>query len=147
MKHLKITALALIALTAIVALQAGIFGFLTENKATWDFVNKTGGIRLDGVQDTKMGPALFVVYDVTGMTHVTHKPEMMNSGMMVQRVAAKVDGHNIRLTVYTSVIEKGTQLKTSHACLLPELEAGKYQVYYGDVMRPETKVGTIEINQ
>ncbi|WP_309382120.1 hypothetical protein [Cerasicoccus frondis] len=141
----RISIFALITLLAVTSASAGIVGWLTEERADWDFIQKTGGVRVESVAPTEGGWLLTIRYDVTGLTKVTREPEQMNSGMMVHRVTAKPTVSDyIDLEIRTSAIEAGASPSTLHTCKLPQLRSGHYRVYYGDP-KLQQLVGTITI--
>lgn len=142
---LRTYVVALVSLLALSTATASVFGWLTEERADWDFIQKTGGVRIESLVPCEDGWLLTVKYDVSGMTQVTHKPEQINSGMMVRRVIAKPTVSNyIDLEIRTSVIEEGAAPSTLHTCKLPQLRPGDYRVYYGDPMLQHL-VGTLTI--
>ena len=126
-------------------LHASVIGWLTSDAQDWDFVQKTGGIRISNPIKKDGKIVLPVEYDVSGLTAVTQKPTLMNSGMTVRKIELKRKGTQIIIRVVTQVAEKGTHAGPVHYADLDDLPPGKYQVYYGTAGDAGKNLGEIEI--
>ncbi len=128
-------------------LHASVIGWLTSDSQDWDFVQKTGGIRISNPIEKDGNTILPVEYDVSGLTTITQKPTLINSGMTVRKIGFKRNGAQIIIRVVTQVAEKGTHAGPIHYADLDGLPPGKYQVYYGTAGDAGRFLGEIEIKQ
>jgi hypothetical protein len=140
-KILTIAALLISAST----LHASVIGWLTSDARDWDFVQKTGEIRISKPIQREGKTVLPVYYDVSGFTTVTRKPTLVNSGLTVRKIEVKKDGARITIRVVTQVAEKGTLAGPVHYADLDDFSSGKYQVYYETAGDAENYLGEIEI--
>ena len=135
------TVLLLMAATA----HAGVVGWLTSDARDWDFVRKTGGIRISQPVLIDGKRLLPVEYDVSGLTTVTEKPTLMNSGLAVRKIEIRQDGAQIVIRVVTQAVEKGALTGPGHYADLTGIPAGSYRVYYENAGDAAKDLGTIEI--
>lgn len=142
MKH--ITFPVVFALLASVCF-AGVVSSLTKTKATWDFIQETGGIEIVSRETESDLSVLNLRYDVSGLTHVTRDPQKANSGIVVKEVKAWLDDHGIHIEVFTSVPGKDSKGGILHKVNLPDIEDGAYPVFYGPTNDPEKLIGVISI--
>ena len=119
-----ITALLLI-LSASIA-YCGLTGFLTKETRDWKFIQSVGGMKI-----TQKENVLHVDCDVSGLTEVTVKPTIINSGLGVRKLEHKKAGKTIQLSLITSVIEKGIK-PTCKPLDLSSYAPGEYSVVYLD---------------
>lgn len=82
---------------------------------------------------------------VSGLTTVTQKPTLMNSGLTVRKIDLKRNGTQIIIRVVTQVAEKGTHAGPILYADIDSLPPGKYQVYYETGGDTGKKLGEIEI--
>lgn len=128
------------------AAHAGVVGWLTAKDRSWNYVQQTGGIRI-GQPTTQDGKVTLPVdYDPTGVTGVTVRPTVMNSGQAVRRIEAKrVTQNRIVLTVVTQVVEEKSKLGRAHLADLSAIGSGAYDVFYEDAGATEKFLGRINI--
>lgn len=84
---LTIAALLIFSVTS----HAGVIGWFTSDERDWDFVQRTGGIRISEPIQREGKTFLPVEYDVSGLSTITRKPTLMNSGLTVRKIEAKRD--------------------------------------------------------
>lgn len=142
MKILLIIAALLISTTT---LHASVIGWFTSDSRDWDFVQKTGGIKISNPIKKDGKNVLPVEYDVSGLTAVTKKPTLLNSGLTVRKIELKRDGAQIIIRVVTQVAEKGTHAGPVHYAELDDLPPGKYHVFYETAGDAAKNLGEIEI--
>lgn len=138
---LAIAGLLLVAATV----HAGVIGWLTSDVRDWAFVRKTGGIRISQPVMIDGKRLLPVEYDVSGVTTVTEKPTLMNSGLAVRKIEVRQDGAQLVIRVVTQAVEKGTLVGPGHYADLAGIPSGRYRVYYGTAGDAAKDLGTIEI--
>lgn len=134
-------------LISIATVHASVIGWLTSDAQDWDFIQKTGGLRISNPIEKDEKTVLPVEYDVSGLTTVTQKPTLINSGMTVRKIELKRNGSQIIIRVVTQVAEKGTYAGPIHYADLDGLPQGKYRVYYGTAGDAGKNLGEIEIKQ
>ncbi len=141
MKIIVRIALFLLVLAALVAgsLRAGWVGFLTQEHRDWAFIESVGGMRVS-LDDR----ALKVDCDVSGIRKVTKDPTLMNSGIGVRRLKCQREGGVLRLSVITSVIEKGMTASCGGVDLSDDAK-GDYAVEYLDPDGTTHALGTITL--
>jgi hypothetical protein len=127
------------------SLHASVIGLLTSDACDWGFVQKTGGIRISNPIKKDGKTVLPVEYDVSGLTTVTRKPTLMNSGLTVRKICLKRDGAQIIVRVVTQVAEKGTHAGHVQYADLDDFPPGKFRVYYETTGDAEKNLGEIEI--
>ena len=124
---------------------AGIVGWLTSETRGWQFIQQTGGMRV-GAPIEKDGKRMLPInYDVTGLTTVTCKPTIMNSGLAVRRIQAVGRDGKIVVRVDTQVVEKTSPSGPSYFSDISGIPRGSYDVYYEIAGDPEKLLGRIEI--
>ncbi len=124
---------------------AGIIGWATAEARDWDFICKTGGIRISQPVQKAGKTFLPVTYDVSGLTTVTHAPTLINSGLAVKKIAIRRDDTLLLIHVVTQVFEQGAQTGPLHAVNLDDIPAGRYQVFYETAGPGGAKLGEIEL--
>jgi hypothetical protein len=142
MKKLLLIVAFLISTTT---LHASVIGLFTSDARDWDFVQRTGGIRISKPIQREGKTVLPVEYDVSGLTTVMRKPTLMNSGLTIRKIEIKRDGAQIIIRVVTQVAEKGTHAGPVHYADLDNPPTGKYRVYYETAGDAEKYLGEIEI--
>lgn len=95
----------------------------------WKFVQSVGGISVGFPALASDGWSLPIDCDISGLKKVTVKPTVLNSGIACKSVAANVEGHNIYLTVNTSIAGSGRNAQCPPASL-GHIPKGEYTVYY-----------------
>lgn len=124
---------------------AGVLDFLSRKRASWEFIQKTGGIEISDFEYKGSLPVMTLKYDVTGMTPVTRKPELLNSGIVVSSVRANVNGRNIYIEIYTSTPSRKATNKVTHEVELNVNRPGDYKVFYGNGNQADQRIGTISL--
>lgn len=144
---MKTPTIVLSILAVITTAHAGVGSFLTQKKADWEFIQKTGGIELVESRQEKDMTYLKIKYDVSGLTSVTRKPETMNSGLAVKNMEVELEGKNVFLFVSTSVPDKSTSNEIVNEVKLENLEEETYSLFYGDEANPEKKIGEFTVTK
>lgn len=118
---------------------AGLAGWLSQDQRDWSFIESVGGMKV-----TLKGKSLEVDCDVSGTRRVTKKPTIVNSGIGVRKMKWARAGSTIRLSVVTSVFEKG--MRSSCGSLdLSGIPPGSYSVEYLDPDGATHPLGTITL--
>jgi hypothetical protein len=124
---MKTLAYAFIAfLLCLSSCNAGLAGWLSQEHRDWSFIESVGGMKVE-LKEKKLD----VVCDVSGIRRITTKPTIVNSGIGVRKLRWTRAGATIRLSVVTSVFEKGM----SSSCGSIDLSiapSGVYAVKYLD---------------
>lgn len=124
---------------------ATILGWFTSQERDWEFVKRTGGIRIskpiikDGIK------VLPVEYDPSGLRTVTQKPVTMNSGLVVRKIKLKRKGTQIIIRVVTQLAGEGGRAWPPHYADLEGILPGKYHVFYETAGDAEKSLGEIVI--
>ena len=106
------------------SLHAGLPGLLTKQHQDWKFIQSVGGMTVE-LADRQ----LVVNCDVSGTKTITTKPTIVNSGMGVRQLKCSRTKNTIKLSLVTSVLEKG--MKTSCGPIdLSKYPAGTYSIVY-----------------
>ncbi|MCM0084541.1 hypothetical protein L4X63_23485 [Geomonas sp. Red32] len=126
---------------------AGVMGWFTSEVRDWEFIQKTGGLRVLAPVKREGKLLLPVEYDVSGLTTITTKPIMMNSGQSVRKIDCKREGTAILIVVKTQIAEKGVSAEPLHYADLDGAPPGTYKVFYGAPYVPADGLGVIEIKQ
>lgn len=127
------------------SLNAGVLGWSTSTVRDWDFIQRTGGIRIAAPVRKEGQTLLPVTYDVSGLTTVTHRPTLVNSGLAVRKIEARHSGEQILIRVVTQVFAQGAEVGPTHYADLSGIPAGKYQVWYETDGAGRTKLGEIDL--
>lgn len=129
------------------AASAGVVGWLTSRSRSWDFIQQTGGMRIEQPVDRDGRLVLPVEYDVTGTRGVTHRPTLLNSGLAVRRIEAHLvgDRRRIVLRLWTQVVEHDSAAGPVYYAPLEGLTIGSYEVYYEDAGEAAKLIGKIEV--
>lgn len=129
MQRKFLIALSLVALTLSASFatfsQAGLIGLLTSKHRDWGFIESVGGMKVALATDR----CLVVSCDVSGTETITSKPTLINSGIGVRKLKCSRAGSTIRLSVVTSVIDKGMSSDCGSVDL-SAFAAGTYTVVY-----------------
>jgi hypothetical protein len=131
MKRLLLLVVSL-ALTS--AAHAGIVGWFTSEARDWQFVQKSGGIRIAAPMENGGKQVLPVEYWPEG-----------NSGLAVRKIELKQKGTQIVLRVFTQLVENGSDTARTHFVDLSGIALGPYEVYYETAGDPTKFLGRIEI--
>lgn len=124
---------------------AGVMGWFTSEARDWEFVKKTGGIRVLAPIKMEGRLVLPVEVDPSGLTAITTKPTLMNSGLTVRKIEIRRNGSRLMIRVFTQVAEKGTASGGIHYADLEGVPQGKYTVSYGTEDDPVRTLGEIEV--
>lgn len=134
-------ALLLLSATA----NAGPAGWASAKAADWQFIQQTGGLRLEVPVKKDGRNILPIVYHVQGTIEVTRKPTLINSGMAVRKITVEQKDHFLVLRVITQAIEKGSDTSGRHYADLSGIPAGHYVVYYESAGDPAKRLGAIDL--
>ena len=124
---------------------AGILGWFSSQHRDWEFVQRTGGIRIEDARVVEGKKVLPVEYDVSGLSTVTRKPTTMNSGLAVRKIIVSKRNGNLVIKVVTQVVENKNVTGRIHFVDLSAIPPGKYEVFYDVTGDPEKRLGQIEI--
>jgi hypothetical protein len=138
MKHFACAAVAI--WICITACQAGLAGWLTQERRDWAFIESVGGMKVKASNHR-----LDVTCDVSGTRRITREPTFVNSGIGVRKLDWTREGSVIRLTVVTSLMEKGMSCSCG-SIDLSKLPAGSYAVEYLNPDKTTRSLGSITLN-
>ncbi len=128
-----------------VTVNAGIIGWATSESRDWQFIQKTGGIRIGLPIDRDGKFVLPVKYDVSGLSSITCKPTLQNSGLAVRKIELSRKDNYLVLQVYTQVVENTNNKDSVHYVDLSGIPTGSYEVFYEIAGDQEKLLGQIEI--
>jgi hypothetical protein len=136
----------LLALTLAASAPAGVLGWLTASSRMWPFIQQTGGIKIAEPVIKHGRLVLPVEYDAAGQKAITCQPTLVNSGLVVRSVQARLKAnHQIVIWVVTQVVEKDTLTGWLHYAELKGIPPGTYEVYYADAGDPEKFLGKVAV--
>ncbi len=127
------------------ALSGGILEWLTSEVCDWEFIQKSGGIRVAQPVVRDGERLLPVTYDISGLSEVTRKPTSINSGLVVSKVEAVHVRDVIVIRVIRQVADKAKQAGPDHFAKITQIESGTYAVFYGNAGNEETYLGEVRI--
>lgn len=110
----------------IITCNAGLAGWLSQEQRDWTFIESVGGMKVT-LKDKKLD----VDCDVSGTRRITRKPTIVNSGIVVRKLKWTRSGSTIRLSVVTSVFQKGMS-SSCGSFDLSKIPSGSYSVEYLD---------------
>lgn len=137
MKHFTYTFIAV--LLCVSACDAGLAGWLSQERRDWEFIESVGGMKVQ-----LNHKRLDVACDVSGTRRITRKPTTVNSGICVRKLKWTREGSTIRLSVVTSVFEKGMS-SSCESIDLSQLPSGTYSVTYANPDGTAHPLGTIAL--
>jgi len=145
MAKMKILLIVLSLFTLVTQSDAGIIGWLTSESRDWQFIQRTGGIRIGAPIDREGTKVLPIEYDVSGLTTITRKPTALNSGLAVRKIEAVKKDKQIILRVFTQLVEESSITGSGHYADLSDIPTGSYEVFYEVAGDKEKLLGQIEI--
>jgi hypothetical protein len=113
---------------------AGVIGWFTSEARDWQFIQRSGGIRI-GVPIERAGRRVLPV---------DYWPEG-NSGLVVRKIELNKRGAHLVIRVFTQVVEKDSDTSRTHYVDLSTIGGGAYEVYYEAAGDPLKHLGRIEI--
>jgi hypothetical protein len=137
---------AILLLTPMLMGCSSCVSLLTSRAQSWEMIQSVGGLRVDDpVRQPDGHVFLPVVCDVSGLVAITVKPTMMNSALVVRKVAVRRRAERIQLQVVTCLVDhRHTSLSTRVD--LGVLNKGFYLVEYRNPNGITIFVRKIEIN-
>lgn len=123
---------------------AGIAGWVTARTVDWEFIQKTGGLRVHDPILREGRVLLPIEYDPSGTITVTQKPTLVNSGLMVRKIKAKWKGQLLMLEVVVSVIEKDARPARMHYIEIKSSWRKTFPVAYGILSNQAVHLGEFE---
>ena len=124
----------LVSLALTCAAHAGIVGWFTSEARDWQFVQKSGGIRIAAPVEKDGKKLLPVEYWPKG-----------NSGLAVGKIELKQNGAQLVIRVFTQLVEKGRDTARTHCVDLTGIAAGPFDVFYESAGDPAKLLGRVEI--
>jgi len=112
----------------------------------WDYIKRTGGLRIAEVVTRDGKQFLPVEYDASGAKGVVEPSEITNTGLAVRKI--DVRQKNVKYLVVRVITEpagKDSDTGRLHYGKLPDLSPGTYEVYYETPGDPERYLGNVEI--
>jgi hypothetical protein len=109
---------------------ASLTTWLTRTHCDWDFVQKVGGIEVTTVQLENGQLAARVRFSPGGGQAITCKPSLINSGLIFDKASVHVSGDEVRVKVYTALIENGRTYPDTIIVPLPKGAHGNYRLRY-----------------
>jgi hypothetical protein len=86
-----------------------------------------------------------VEYDVTGLSTITCKPTLTNSGLAVRRIDVERLYAVLVIRVVTQIVEVGTASGRMHYADRGDIPKGAYEIYYEDAGDAARRLGKIDI--
>ena len=118
----------------------------TSQVASWEFIQSVGGIRVGKPEkNTNGGWVLPVVCDVSGLTTVTHKPAIMNSGLVVTRMLHQVSDREIHISVVLNTPLSTSRTSRCTEITLSGINSGEYRVFYEEQNKSTHALAVITI--
>ena len=121
------------------------FYTLTREIASWEFIQKVGGIKIETPLETEEGFYLPIVCNVSGLDSVTIKPTNLNSALSCLKTNSTINGNIIHLKIVTGIAISENFDCRCKAVSLGDLKPGSYTVYYGDKYCLEHQIGIFTI--
>ncbi|MDD5521602.1 MAG: hypothetical protein PHI84_12355 [Kiritimatiellae bacterium] len=118
---------------------------ITSRGQSWEMIQSVGGLRVDNpVTQTDGTIFLPVICNVSGLDTVTVKPTMLNSALVVRKIATKCRKDSIQLQIVTCVVDnKHTSI--TKGVYLGRMKKGSYLVQYLNPDGSVVKLREIEI--
>lgn len=114
---------------------------------SWDFMESVGGVAIGDANRTPKGTVFLPIKcDVSGLTNVTKKPNLMNSALVVDKISMKVHEREILISVDTGLAKSKSKC-TCEGVDLGDVPAGRYDVFYYGSDREKHLVGTAIVPQ
>jgi len=110
----------------------------------WSFVQAVGGISIGMPKRELKGWILPIHADVSGLTQVTIKPTILNSGLACERVAVRIDHFSIYIAIVTGLVRQ-PYTSLCPAANLGAVNHGSYRVFYRGPHEPEVFLTEINI--
>jgi hypothetical protein len=110
----------------------------------WSFVVSVGGMSVDDPVKVDGSWSLPVHADVSGLESFGVKPTALYSGLVCARVAAKIAGRAITLSLYTDVPGAAKDARCP-AARLGAVAAGDYRVYYRGPDEPPVFLRSVRV--
>lgn len=117
---------------------------LVPKERSWDFVTSVGGIAVDAPKSTPRGLLLPVRADVSGSQAISNEPTTLNSIMSCAVTSARVEGHDILVTISTALLREGGSSRCPDA-KLGRLAPGEYTVFYGSQRTDAKHIGVVRV--
>lgn len=122
-------------------------GFLDESR-NWQFIQDTGGMRIENPVREGDKLLLPVEYSITGLREVTCEPRMMNSGLVIRKIKVTRKGDNLILLVISGIpddVHKNSgPMSYVDISSVPE---GTYKVFYQNENYSDRYLGSITIEK
>jgi hypothetical protein len=125
--------------------RAGVFDWVTARKASWDYVQATGGLKIGEPVQRENRWMLPVEYEAHGTRAVTRRPTALNSAPHTWKAKIVRKDARLHLTVVTALAGGNDELTAFRETSLKGIPPGRYEVFYGREAVSERALGTIEI--
>ena len=134
--------------SSIAPLRAGITDWFLPHRADWHFIQSTGGIRILPPEFMGGKVRLPVLYDASGVSQITCRPSVRNTGLVVDEIKVKREKSRLVLRIFTSPVKDCGSTEGAgqlHYADLAGLPPGVYDVYYSAAGDPAAWLGQIEL--
>lgn len=143
MRHSFATAVGVLLLVA--ANTARPVDFVTPRSL--NFINARGGIEIGQPEKGERGWRLPVSCDLSGISSIQERRNVLHSGLAWWRTAAEVTESHIYLTIETNSMGPRAPSARCGAAELGYIDAGPYEVFYRDPDGTITKLVEVTISR
>lgn len=122
---------------------SGCSEYVAEQR-NWEFVQSVGGMRTG--KPIKEGELYYLplVIDASGLSEITLKPTLLNSGLICSRTGHAIIGNTIYISIFTTVVGSASEGGCKSVPLIG-IKEGVYEVFYGVNERKAHKFGEVQI--
>jgi hypothetical protein len=100
-------------------------------RASWEFVQSSGGLQIGSVESLGAEKwRIAIDCDVSGLKRVTRDPITFNSGVVVMRVAHKIEGRRIFISLILNSPSTDSASSMCPPLILTDTASGKYELFY-----------------
>ena len=108
-----------------------ITDIFTAKHADWNFIQDVGGLEVSEPEYISgEGWYLPVRCDVSGLQSITAKPKLVNSGLAVKEVKARVKDNRIQIWVVYCLVSNDSPSCISKGVFIKDIKEGSYKVEY-----------------
>ena len=126
---------------------ASCVSLVTSRGQSWEMIQSVGGLRVDNPVTHADGTvSLPVVCNVSGLDTITVKPTMLNSALVVRKIAVRCRQDRIQIQVVTCVADN-THASVSTGASLGRMKPGPYLVEYLNPDGTTVRLREIEIRE
>jgi len=121
---------------------------ITADHCDFDMIESVGGIALGTACQTDDGAWFLPLRcDLSGCTTVTREPVMVNSGLAVREIHARIEKEALLLWIESCVYTEKSSTPQTDGILLEGVEPGRYKVEYLSADGRRDAIGTVVIGE